>query len=355
MPIEELTLLCNRAISLAEDLCLDAARSVLEQAEGRLRGHDHRCKGLVEAAWCRFFDLSGDRRAAASHGRQAIRLLENYGSEDEAAAALIYMGAALSRRGEYLGSLNLFNRAVTLLRGSSDHRLTVMARWGLGSTLALLERYHEARGSLLAAEARSHSLPSLVQRGRLQKSAGLACLHCGDLARAEPLLSRALRAFEAAGRVELLADVCNSIGTLRLFAGDRDAARESYRRAIRLLQGRPCPALAEAYYELAYWELSGSGAVPGSAARAADHALCALRVARRLGSDVEVARSALALGQALVALEKPEAAIPPLQRASALFRRRSLTLSAVVAEDMLKWAESRSQGSRRSPPSPGLH
>ncbi|MCL6451116.1 MAG: tetratricopeptide repeat protein [Acetobacteraceae bacterium] len=336
MSVEQVTFLCNRAISLAEDHCLDEARAVLLQAEGLLPGEDRRPRGLVKAAWCRFFDLAGDRRTAARYGREAIRLLEGHGTVEEAAAAVIYVGSVLNNQGKYLQALNLFNRALTLLRGSSDERLAVLARWGLGASLGFLERYQEARESLLAAVARSHHLLSLVERGRLQESAGLACLYCGEFARAEAFFSLALRAFETAGRIDLIADARNCMGSLQVSAGKWDAARGHYLFTVGLLKEQPLPQLAEAHYELSRLEI-----MAGNVTQAVRHALTALKVARRVDSDLEVARSMLALGQALMGLEKYEAAVPYLERALAVFRRLHLKPSAVVAEDMLKQAERR--------------
>ncbi|MCL6451775.1 MAG: tetratricopeptide repeat protein [Acetobacteraceae bacterium] len=337
MSATRVRLLCNRSISLAEDGCFEEARAALREAAGLTGAGDNpELKGLVETALCRISHLVGAPREAVRHGRQAVRLLEQCGLRDDTARAIIYLAAARGGQGHHLEALNLFNEALTHLRASSNRRLLVLARWGLGVALGFLERYAEARDSLRVASERAEEVLSLVERGKLEASLGWFSLQLGEYEAAQAALDAALRLLEPSGRADLMADVYNSLGSLHLARGDRRAARTSFARALAVVNGQPSVFLAETHHELARLEIA-EGRLP----EALQNARSALAVAEKVGSRIEAGPSMLVLAQALLGLDRSDAAIPYLRRALKIFVDNGPRPWAVVAEDMLKFAETR--------------
>ena len=328
----DILLLCNLATGFTEQREFDKARTMLQQAEENA-GQDGDMRGLVEMALCRLDWRSGDFEAAREHGIKALRLLQGQGDPDTLAQAMIYLGNAERRLGNLRSAESLYEQA---LMTTKNPQFIALAHWGLGNVNTDLERYEEAFVHYQSALEHSGESGDPRERGSLRMGLALAYRERGDLDRALELSGKALQIFEEAGQGELVADLHNNIGSIYVARGDRESARASYEQALAALQDENVVQAVEAYRELARLDIE-----IGRPGEAVDRAQAALELARRLKSSLEVARCSLVLGQALMGLNQPEAAIPHLRLAHQVFMDRGVKQSAIVAAQLLGDAERR--------------
>lgn len=329
---------------LAEGGGFAQAQSLLQRA-AELAGVDERQQGLVQVAFCRLHKITGDLDEARAHGQRASAILESHGGPDDAAEAAIYLASVEGEGADYGRAEKLYNRALKLLQGSSNRRLTTLAHWGLGSTLYYLERYLEAAEHLTIAAQCGRDLLTLRERGTMQMSLAVVHRERGELEEALNTCTETVQVLEQAGQPDMVADLHNAMGSIYLRLGDRARARAQYKLAQDVLGDLAVPQAAETHYEMARLEMEEGN--PQEGLRLAHRAL---EIAHDLKSDMEEGRASLTLGQALISLGRFAEAVPHLRRAQAVFTERGLEQSKVVAGEILQYAERRQQGCATSTP-----
>ena len=329
----DVLLLCNLATGFMERKDFREAHSLLEEA-ARSAGGDERLQGLVRMALCRLHFSLGDLDRARTNGAEALELLRRRGGPDEVAQAAVYLANVEGARGRFQAAEGLYGRALRLARRSQNRRLVMLASWGLGNVAHCTGRVEDAFRYYQSALESVGELADPREQAAIQMGLAITCRQRGELERALELSTKARSVFESSGQAEVVADLYNNIGSIFVRRGERHEARASYEQALAVLEDQASVQAAEAYREMARLDIED-----GRFGEALDRAEAGLEIALRTGCEAEVANCSLVVGQALMGLGRPEAAVPHVRRAEAIFSRLGIRQARIVASQLIRDAE----------------
>jgi eukaryotic-like serine/threonine-protein kinase len=276
--------------------------------------------------------LTGDYAAAEAHLERAVALLGSAGEPDsrKLAKALNNLGLAYWRQGRERAAIKAFERTLAIQTKDEGRRSGVVA-----GTLHNLTQLHHILGELDIAERYGQEALALEEAlyppnhpaiGATLEALGQVAQKRGDRAGARALYERSIRIYEASQRPDHpdLAYTLRHLAGLLREEGETEEAVRLYKRALQLRRkafGDRHPDVAESWYDLAV-----------ARGRLAPHDLNAALEALRTGLDTSrstlpadsslLARELFFLGDVLRLNGRPGEALPYLEEAQAIWRRK---------------------------------
>jgi CHAT domain-containing protein len=187
-------------------------------------------RALIGAASVR--NLEDDPRAALTYGERAIALAEVLENGGLTAGALIAVGNAWEKLGDYPVAEDHARRALSIAERDGETYRSAVAHGALG-------RLHRLRGETdLSIESLKRSAVLLEGLGetqaisRVYNQIGIAASLQGDSAEAMAFFQKFLATAEELGNPRDIADGLNNIGIVYRRQGDHGVALEFYRKAL---------------------------------------------------------------------------------------------------------------------------
>jgi len=327
----DVLLLLNLATSYLEQEDVARAQPMLEQAaKFAAEQGDSRIQGMIQLQFCRLARLGNDLDEAERRGTKALKLLQDHGEPPEIAQAMMYLGNVASVRRNMYEALARYHDALVVARSSADRRLLAMIHHNIGNTCVKVQDWETADYHMRLALELSEPRTNTLHKARLQINLALSHREKGDLDRALDLSAKALACLNEMQQPTITADIYNNMASIHAMAGERDKAREYYKKTLALLAGQQVRQRVEAQRELARLSLE-EGTVSQGRREAAE----AFRWAEEVGDPAERGSSALVCAQALLSGDRPEEALPYLETARQEFARTGMRQSLVVTEDLL--------------------
>ncbi|HEU0035274.1 MAG TPA: serine/threonine-protein kinase [Kofleriaceae bacterium] len=296
------------------------ARTMLDRAGGDLETEARLVGDLGHIAYSK-----NDYAAARDAYQKAYDLrVKLHGPNTRAAARALYnLGRAAMGLDDNRTAHALTARSLEVLEANlgPGHPDLVTALDGLGTIEFNQGEFAHALATLdralaIARTALDRQHPEV---GRVQANRGFALLELHRARDAEAAFTEALAIFDREGGDPMMvAEVVAALGRVDRALGERDRARERYRRALALREqifGKQSAAVARSLEDLA--ELDADLGHHREA-RAGYEAALAIHEHASDPDNVELAYPLAGLGEAELALGRPADAIAPLERAVAL-------------------------------------
>jgi len=327
----DVLLLLNLATSYLEQEDVARAQPLLEQAaKFAAEQGDGRTLGMIQLQFCRLARLESNLDEAEKRGTKALKLLQDHGEPAEIAQAMMYLGnVAFVKRNMY-EALARYHDALVVARGCADQQLQSMIHYNIGNTAVEVQDWETADSHLRWALGLSTPGFNAAKQAQLQINLALSHREKGDLDRALDLSAKALACLNEMQRPAIRGNIYNNMAAVHAMVGERDKARDYYRRTLALLAGRRARQRVEAQRELARLSLE-----EGAISQGYEEALEALRLAEDVGDRTEHGAAALVCAQALLSANRSGEALPYLETAREEFTRAGMRQSLVVAEDLL--------------------
>uniref|UniRef100_UPI003F4914B9 AfsR/SARP family transcriptional regulator n=1 Tax=Nonomuraea sp. CA-252377 TaxID=3240003 RepID=UPI003F4914B9 len=240
-----------------EQAALDASRRL---ADPRGQAHAHRHLS-------RAFTLLGRFDHAHTHAAQALGLAVDLADQPGQAHAHHELTWALSRQGCYKEALHHAEHALALFRAAGHRPGHAKALNGVGNCHALLGHHHRALAYCRRALTLFQELGDLNGQAASLDGLGYAHHHLGRYDLAECCHQQALNLYldlgDRIGEVEALI----RLGNAHHCSGDHDAARDTWRKALIILDELAHPDARYVRAQLAETELHPTAAAGPAGAR----------------------------------------------------------------------------------------
>lgn len=259
---------------------------------------------------------SGDYAAAIDKASRAAASFIEQGQKQQARGALSVAGAASAFKGDYPPALDYFNRALKLDRELGDTAGEITRLNNIAGVHSILGRYADAYREYRTAIDRltGNESRDWYIRSKQLSLTNLAILHqtLGQDARALEIY-RELRALPLELAPSIEAQLLTNLAIVYRRLGDPRKALETYEQARKLFDRDPHAAAL-------LYTLRNIGVVkardldqPGEALATFEEALA---LARRNGNMREVVQEQLFLGETLLRMNQPEAALRQFEAAN---------------------------------------
>ncbi|HLW54759.1 MAG TPA: tetratricopeptide repeat protein [Candidatus Angelobacter sp.] len=266
-------------------------------------------------------------QAAGAPCQEAYEIFMAAGNRLMAADALRIMGDRRGSEGDFEGAVEIYRRALEMLRPLGEHEKTGAVLNNMGIALENMGQF--ARAEKLFTEARRNfeecgdTLNATVSLSDIAD----VMLARGDLRRAERTYQAVLRIMEAVSPADSAYELC-SIAQIRLFAGDLAQARRYAEQAIAKAEARGSPQDSSQGRAT----LADVLIAQGELAAARQNLQAALEVRQKMGGKNVVAQSRAAI--AAVSLEENKAAEAegPLRESIAEFHNDKDRMDEVRAD-----------------------
>ncbi|HEV2762417.1 MAG TPA: tetratricopeptide repeat protein, partial [Pyrinomonadaceae bacterium] len=230
------------------------------------------------------------------HVRRALEYFHGAGYRKEASQALILIGRAARKKGDYGAALQAFEQQLELANRAGDLAQQGLAHESIGNVLFQLERYPEALAHFEQSRDLGVSLNDAVGTGYSQMNRGKTLWRLGryDEARKAFAEADAFAGRPVGGDKALAASVEQHSALMALSELRFAEAEAASRRALALAAGRDAQVLAEAK-RAECLARAFSGRKGEGVARCEE----ALKDAQRLGEPALISRAMLGLAEAL--------------------------------------------------------